>query len=66
MAPRTASFEIPESVRAGGTAALDTDEAYARDTVRGDDGERAHGSLVDIEIEIDRDFRVDIDISRFD
>jgi hypothetical protein len=69
MAMRTASIQHRESVRAGTPiAALDADEAYACDTVRDDDGERTHGSLVDIdiEIEIDADIPVDIDISRFD
>jgi hypothetical protein len=67
MATRTASIQHRESVRAGTpTAALDTDEAYACDTVRDDDGESTHGSLVDIEIEFDADIPVDIDISRFD
>lgn len=67
MATRTVSVQHRESVRAGTpTAAIDVDEAYACDTVRDDDGENTHGSLVDVEIEIDTGIPVDIDISRFD
>ena len=67
MDTRTASIQHRESVRAGTpNAALDADEAYACDTVRDDASESAHGSIVDIELEIDADFQVDIDISRYE
>ena len=66
MDTRTASIQHRESIRAGTpNAALDADEAYACDTVRDDDGESTHGSLVDIEIEIDAVVPVDIDLSRY-
>jgi hypothetical protein len=64
---RTASVHHREPVRLGSPAArLDADEEYACDTVRDDADESAHGCIVDIELEIDADFQVDIDISRYE